>query len=530
MFRKLISSHTIRRRVSWLIFAILVLPFVFYGVSTQRQAHAAGKIFGTTITLDEFEQQRRWLLRQFRNQFGQDFDMNVLAPLVIQSTWDRFILLEEAKHRRIRVDNRELAAFIQKISAFQDKGRFQPEYYKRYLENLGLEAQLFETFLRNDLTVEKLVNEVKAAVNITDQDVKDAYIRQHEKLRATVIFYAVNDFRREAQTAVTDEAIRQRYEKDPEAARTPEQITVEYAGLSREEAAAQLSVDEAALKAFYDGHPDGFTKEDGSVKPFEGVRDAVKQQLAGEQTHKRLTELALDLDEDLRAKRSFEEIVKARALTPRTFGPAAAGNLWASGGPEPAILQAAAQLAEGEISPVIETDQGVHIARVVKREPARILPLDAVKEKIRERLIQEKAKELARKQAEALDEELTTKMASGMRFEEILVTKSGVPSHTSTFGRQDSIDPIGQAPTANTAAFQTPLGSITEVLALGTGFAVIRPEEHLEPDAGKFPAEAADLRKRALEEKQSQRISQWLGDLRTRANLRSFLEASPSAS
>lgn len=529
MFRKLMSSHKVRRRVSWLIFAILVMPFVFYGVSTQRQSHAAGKIFGTTISLEEFEQQRRWLLRQFKNQFGQDFDMSTLAPLVIQSTWDRFILLEEAKHKHIRVDNQELASFIQTISAFQDKGRFQSDYYRRYLENLGMDPQLFETYLRNDLTVEKLVDQVKANVIISDQDVRDVYVRQNEKLRATVIFYPVQSFRKQAQAMVTDADIRQSYEKNPEDMRIPEQITVQYAGLSREEAASRVTADDATLKAFYGEHPDAFTQEDGSVKPFDQARDAVKQQWVSEQTHKRLTELALDLDEDLQAKRPFEEIIQKHSLTPQTFGPTAPGNLWAGGGPEPAILQAAAQLSEGELSQVIETDQGVHIARVTKREPSRIPPFEEIKEKLSRQLTDQKAKELARKEASALHEELADKLASGMRFEEILVGKNGIPVHTSTFGRQDAIDPLGAAPTANTIAFQTPLGSISDLIASGNGFAIIRPEQYLKPDSKNFSVQEADLRKKTLEEKQSQRISQWLEDLRTRANLRSFLETSPAS-
>ncbi len=530
MFRKLISSHKVRRRVSWLIFAILVLPFVFYGVTTQRQSRAAGKIFGATVSLEEFEQQRRWLLRQFKNQFGQDFDMASLAPLVIQSTWDRFILLAEAKNRRIRVDDRELSSFIKKIPAFQDKGRFQPDYYKRYLESLGMDAQRFETFLRNDLTVEKLVDQVKADVSLSDADVREAYLHENEKLRATVVFYSVDDFRKKAQAAVTDEDIKQKYEKDPEAIRVPEQITVEYAGLTRQEAAAGVSTDEQALKAFYDSHPDDFTQQDGSVKPFEQVREQVKQQWVKEQTHKRLTELALDLDDDSKAKLPFEQIAQKHSLAIKSFGPVAPGNLWATGGPEPAVLQAATGLAEGELSSVIETDQAVYLARVTKRQASYIPPFEQAKEKIHQQLVDEKAKNLAREEAEKLHEELAKKLASGMRFEEILADKSGIPVHAASFGRKDPVDPIGMSPTVNSTAFQTPLGLITDVIPTGNGFAILRPEQFLEPDPKNFSAQEASLRKQTLEEKQSQRVNQYLADLRSRANLRSFLETSPSSS
>lgn len=61
--------------------------------------------------------------------------------------------------------------------------------------------------------------------------------------------------------------------------------------------------------------------------------------------------------------------------------------------------QAAFALAPGQISPIIETPEGLHLLRVDERRPAQTVPLEAVRERIREHL-------LATRGRQALEREL----------------------------------------------------------------------------------------------------------------------------
>lgn len=531
MFKKIVLAPAMRRRTSWIVAGVLLLPFIiFFHASARAPSRGpggtAGVVFGKSIAWDLFQQQRIWVRRQWENRLGQIPES--LEGLLTQYTWDRIVLLEEARRRRLRVNDRQLATFIQQLPPFQEQGRFVRERYARFLRAMSISPELFESLLRDDLVIEQLMNGVKASVSVTDEDVQAAYRRAHERLTASVMVFEVGSFTAAAEAAVTEEELRARYDAHPEEIRVPEQIRLEYAGASRDELASKVQLPEEDLRQFYHDEAESFKQADGTTKPFEQVADAVRQRLTQERVTKQLTALALDLQEDVEAKARFEEIITARALTPRAAGPLPAGNVRVPNGPEPALLQAITDLPEGQLSDVVRTDRGVYLARVTQRIPARIPPLDEVRASIRERLVQEHAKAAANAAADRLRSALNDHVAKGIRFEEAMLA-TGVTAKPATFTRTDPIDPIGTVPTINEAAFETPLGELTEVLEAPIAFVVLRPEERLPVDESGFAKERDHLREETRTRKQSEAVEAWLQDVRARAALRSFVDSSPSS-
>ena len=532
MFKKIVLAPAMRRRTSWIVATVLLLPFILFFHASGRAPSrgpggTAGVVFGTSIPWEDFQQQRLWVRRQWQNRLGQVPDS--MEGLLTQYTWDRFMLLEEARHRHVRVEDRELATFIQRLPPFQERGRFVPEHYYRFLQAMNISPQLFESLLRDDLLIEKLINSVKASVSVTDDDVKAAYRRSQERLKASVIVFEVAAFVSSAEAAVTEEEIHTRYDAHPEEVRVPEQIRLEYAGASHDELASTVQLSEEDLRQFYQDEAESFKQADGATKPFDDVKETVRRQLTEQRVTKQLTALALDLQEDVEAKLRFEEIVTSRALASHTAGPLPAGHVRVPNGPEPELLQAVAELPEGQLSEVIRTDHGVYLARVTQRILARVPPLDEVRMPIRQRLVQERAKADAKKTADDFHNKLNDQLAKGMRFEEAMLA-AGLTARSATFTRADPIDSIGTAPNINEAAFETPLGELTEVLEAPNAFIVLRPEERLPVDESRFAQEQNRLREETLTRKQSEAVEAWLQDVRGRAKIRSFVDLPPSAS
>ncbi|MBI3996768.1 MAG: peptidyl-prolyl cis-trans isomerase [Candidatus Omnitrophica bacterium] len=527
------KSHEARRHISWIIAAVLILPFIFYFHATGRAplkgpGGTAGTIFGKPVPWDTFQQQRIWLQRQWENQFGRLPES--FQPLLIQSTWDRLILSEEARRTHLQVDDRELVDVIRKIPAFQDHGRFVAQRYKQYLKAINTNSQAFEAFLRQDLLVEKLVDTIKQTVVVTDADVKRAYHDAHDTLRATLIIFDTATYIQEVATTLTDAELRAYYDAHPDEFRIPDQLTFTYAGASRDDLAGKVELTDDDLNAFYEDHEKEFTTPDGKVKTFEEAKDGVRQRLMAERVRKQLTALSLDLQEDLEAKKTFDEMVTARALISHTAGPVAANSPWVSGGPEPQILQAASQLAKGTTSDVVETDGGVYLVRLTDRVPSRLPAFEDVRATIAGTLTQERSRAKAKEAADAFHAKAKEQSPTGLRYEEVALFDHTLHVTPATFTLQQPIDPIGRVPELNQAAFATPLGHLTAVVEFPNGFAMLRPEERTIANEEDDAKEETKLRQDLLTKKQNEHLEQWIGQMRARARLQDFSQHHASES
>ena len=525
MFKKVFVSQVTRRRVSWTIAAVLILPFLFFFHATGQApatgpGGTAGVLFGKQIPWDTFQEQRLWLQRQLESRLGEAASAEIEAELT-QFTWDRLLLLEEARRRHLKVDDLELGQLIQSIPAFQEQGRFVADRYHRFLLASGTTAPAFERLLRNDVLVDKLVTWIRNAVPVTEEDARAVYLRTHETLTASVLRFDAVAFTSQASAAVTEDEIRSRYEARPDDARVPERITLEWLGAGREELASKTQVSDQDVQDFYDNHRDRFGNADGSATPLEQARAAARQQLIQERVRKQLTALALDLDDDRQAKRGFEDIATSRALSRQTVGPAAVGDLWAKGA-EPAVLQAAAGLAEGAVSGVVETDNGVYLVRVTQRTPARLPPLEDVRDTIRQALVQERAKGLAKDAAEAAHTRLEEDGAKGFRFEESVRLQELAPE-TVQLTRLQPLEAFGFNPALNRLAFEAPPGQPTAVLETPLGCVIVRPEAR-QVDESAFESVKAGLRETALRQKQSESLERFVQELRVRGKLQSFVD------
>src|SRR3989338_2913529 len=187
MFKKLIVSPALRRRVSWVIAAVLILPFIFFfhASSQQPSAGAAGEIFGKPVSWDLFQEHYRMTALRLESQLGEVPE--ALRPLLIQSTWDWLLLLEEAKRRKVRVSDEEVRRQIQEEPIFRENGRFNSIRYRELLARNGTSPQLFESRIRQQLVVETLIEQVRNAVAVTEEDVKAAYAASREQVKAQVV-------------------------------------------------------------------------------------------------------------------------------------------------------------------------------------------------------------------------------------------------------------------------------------------------------------------------------------------------------
>lgn len=151
--------------------------------------------------------------------------------------------------------------------------------------------------------------------------------------------------------------------------------------------------------------------EGGEAKPFEEVRDQVRQELALERARNRYFELGNDMANlAFETPDSLEPAAEALGLEVRATDWIPRSGTADGLGAESAVVRAAFDpevLEQGLNSRLVELEGNRQVVvRVAEHRPAETQPLEAVREQVRERLVTREASRLATEEAARLAEAL----------------------------------------------------------------------------------------------------------------------------
>ena len=612
---------------SWLIKILLgaiVIVFVFWGVGSFRSQRGdkIATVNGDPITIDEYRDTFDNLVEQLRRRFGNNLDEDMIKKLQVKKQAlnqliSNTLLLQEAKRLKFRVSDTELASAISGIPAFQRAGTFDPRLYRNVIERLRMTPEEFEVAQRNAMMIEKLSTLVTSGVKISEQETMewfnwanasvnidfvlfepDHYKDVNPPLEETKTFFESHkeNYKTEAmvkvrylhfnpdeygsKVTVSDEELREYYNENQDAFKTPntvearhillrvdENATPEAAKTAQERALsilklAQEGKDFAGLAKQYSegptrdrgGYLGTFTRED-MVKPFadmafslkageisEPVRtrfgwhiikvekineasvpsfDQTKEQIRKKLTEERGKNLAYDEAEAV-SDVSFEEddllkVAKERNLKVLTT------DFFPRKGPEKEIrtpsefASIAFNLLVGEISDIQEFENGYYIIQLIDKIPPKIPEFTQVKETVRADLVKEKQGEKAKADANSF----LTALKSGKYMDTESKHFNLTPTSTGFFKRSDSIPKIGPEREIAEAAFQlTNKKKLAENVIKGVkGYYIIQFNGRKTPEAENFNKEKGDIEKRLLAQKKSRTFDALLTQIRSKSDI-----------
>lgn len=531
MFTRILKSKTMQSRVRWILAIVMVPPFAFFfhlwagGGGPAGPGGSAGTLFGRPVPWDTYQEEYIWLRRNAAAQFGTIPEG--LEPYVRRQAWDRLMLKAEAR-KRVKVSDQELADHVQEQPAFQEDGRFSRELYFQWIRGLGLSPAAFEERLRDDLRIDTLLEQIKGEGSLTDDDVKHAYIDDHQLTRASLITVDEAPLQAAVDAAITEQDLRDGYAAHPELVRRPAQRIIEYL----ERPLAEILQDEQPLtedelRSYYEARDEDYRRDDGTLTPFEEARTAVEQALRGRRTQQRMTDLALDLEEDIDRGMRFVEIALVRGLRITRIGPLERGQSPGSGGPSASMISAAFDAPLGAMTPVFNTPIGVFLLMAVEESPASVPPFEQVRDQIRARLAQERTRLAANLQAQELRAKLFGKRQEGLTADEAYRVLGLEPQRPAPCTRLGPIEGLADSGELAKTLAAAPPGQFSDVVPIATGLAFGFVEERLPVDEATFAAEQDAFRETLLETRRQERLTAWLDELRERARLKSFLDSSP---
>lgn len=511
-----------------LICAAMVIAFVPGGLGDSiTGAPGKGiiaKVNGEDVTVEQVKETARQMAEQQAQQYGANASM--LIPFLIQQDTqravdqliDRQALLTEAQRLGLKSTPQEVKDELQHgrySPIFFPQGNFIGEAeYEGMLQRANLTPAMFEGNVGKDILLSKLEALIAGSASVSDASIRKEFEKQNTKVKFEYAVLKEDDIKKGLHP--TTEELKAFYDSHLKnyANSVPERRKIKYVVIDTAKVQNQAQITHDDLQAYYNQHRDEYrTAEQAKVShiliktPLPGPDGKVDEKgVAAAQAR------ASDLLKQLKAGAKFEDLAKKYSEDPGSAKEGGSLGWIGRGRTVPEFEKAAFSLPKGQISDLVKSSYGFHIIRVDDRHDAQMKTLDEVKDQIEPILKQQKAQQIAQKQA---DDFFQQAKAQGL---DAAGSAKGLPVSTSDFfSRKDVVPGLGPAPQVMDAVFAAAEKSAPEMAATSQGFAVFQLLSVKPPATPTFDEIRGQVEEQFKNERSSVLLSQKVQELSDRA-------------
>jgi len=515
-FKKIVLSGLLL-----LICAAMVIAFIpgdlGAGLTGTPGKGVVAKVSGEDITAEQVREQARQMLQQQGANLGPN--AAALLPFFTGRAADQLIdrqaELSEAQHLGLKATPQEVKDELQhgRYSAyFFPGGNFVGEAeYESMLQRANLTPAIFEDSVAKQILISKLQALITGGASVSDTAIRKEFEKQNTKVKFEYAVLKQDDIKKSLHP--TTEELKAFYDSHQKnfTNSIPEKRKIKYAAIDTGKIQDKVQVSQDDLQAYYNQHRDQYrVAEQVKVShilvktPLPGSDGKVDEKGVTEAQHR-----AEDLLKQLKSGANFEDLAKKNSEDPGSAKQGGSLGWIGKGRTVPEFEKAAFSLPKGQISDLVKSSYGFHIIRVDDKQDAHMKTLDEVKAEIEPLLKQQKAQQLAQKQAEDL---LQAAKAQGL---DAAAAAKGLPVVTSDFfGRKDLVPGLGPAPQLMDAVFTASEKSPPELASTSQGVAVfqllaVKPQSTptFEEIRGKVEQEFLNERSNILLTQKTQELS-----------------------
>jgi peptidyl-prolyl cis-trans isomerase D len=390
---------------SWIIKIILfaiVVVFVFWGVGSfqAREANKVANVNGEIVSYEAYREVYNRMREQYRRAYGDAVNEEMLKSMrlneqALNQIVNRILMLQEARRLNIKMDEKALDEAIFQIPAFQNKGVFNKEQAKFVLSQNNMTTADFRKSYREDLILDKLRALVVDGVSASAAEAREWYDWYGAEVDLAYLLFPTDRYQ---DLSLTEEEIGDYFKANEREYLTDPQVKVNYLFLDPKAFKAQVKIAKEQISEYYNTHPDEFNTE----KTVEARHILLKlDEKADAKSVDEKQQEAMKIYKLAMEGKPFGDLAKKYSEDPsRDQG----GNLGAFKKETMVapFADKAFSMKAGEISEPVRTPFGWHIIKVEKVNEAQAVSLEAASNRILQKLTEEKARELARKKAEAI--------------------------------------------------------------------------------------------------------------------------------
>lgn len=381
--------NNIQGKAAKVIIAIIVVPFALFGIDSLFNSSApssAAVVNGEKISEAELQQaitlQKRRLLSMMGDQIDPAMlDDSILRKPALNTLIKQQLLLQAAKDENIEISASQLNATIAAMPQFQEDGRFSQERYQQVLRLQGYNSSFFKQLLKSDLTIQQLSTAVAGSAFISDAELARSVGLLYESRDYHFINIPLAMYTKDV--SVSEDEIAAYYAANADSFLSEEQVRFSYIELTEQQFYEPVSEDQvqAEYQRLVDTNNAQIEREAAHI--LIEINDERSREDASAQLQK--------IRDDIVAGAAFGDEAKKFSAD---AGSAANDGLlgFTSGESFPTEFEEAlANLKVGELSPIVETEAGLHLIKLVSVRKPELPSVDEARLEITERLREQKA-------------------------------------------------------------------------------------------------------------------------------------------
>lgn len=348
-----------------LLIFMIILSFAGFGLEQVifgSSGTSVAEVNGTEITPQELQVAIEGQKRQLMQIFGDNIDPEMLdddriRPRALEEMIERTVLLQAATDNAMVASSRAIGEIVGSIEAFKVDGAFNADQYKVVLANAGYSPERFRREQAQQIILSQLQQGVLASDFVTNTELAAAAVATAEE--RDVRYLIVANELLGASSEVSQESVREVYDRDPSRWTSEASVVADYIMVSRDDFLAP--VDSDALEEQFQSVQEEYTVAEQTL-----IAHILLIQ-GDDETVETYTRRIDDVASRIAAGENFAEL--ADEVSDDVGSAALGGELGFTDGtvfPEP-MEAAISSLDVGEVSAGVETDAGTHFIRIQER-------------------------------------------------------------------------------------------------------------------------------------------------------------------
>ena len=454
---------------------IIILVFILWVPQMGGNAEPDTVVTVNGESISSFEFQRRYedTMSRYREQFEGAVPPELIEALgireqVLNQMVQERLLLQSARDTGLPVTPTEVQRTVQSMGEFTENGQFSIQRYREILAASRISVHEFEAGIRTDLLKRKIQQHLMNFAQVSDEEVRERFHRDHDEVRLAYLRLNAGDFR--AGLEPDREEIEAHYQEYGDLYRAPPQVRLDYLLFSADD--VDMTVDDEELAAYYEENRDLFETPEQRRASHVLIRSDADAPAEARQRQRQQAESVLEL---ARQGENFREL----ALLYSEDASAPDGDLgfFRRGEMLDPLEEAVFAMEPGEISEIVETSLGFHVIRLEEIAPAQHTTLEDSRDEIRRQLLQDQGRQIAFERADKVYENILTTGSLDRGAQEAGISLQS----TGLFPQDQPPENLRRHPEAVTAAFDLNQGELSSIITTEVGYAIIYVQERQEP-------------------------------------------------